>query len=57
MPACANCGSHVTPDYIRVFKPDDEDEVQCCPKCPERVRGRDGRARRARTPRPYSNEP
>lgn len=36
---CANCGSHVTDDYARVFSPeDDPDEVACCPYCPDKIR-------------------
>jgi len=41
MPECDNCGSHVTPDYHRVFSVDGT--VGCCPQCPDKLR-RNGRA-------------
>lgn len=48
MPSCGGCGSHVTPDYVRVLAIDpNADTVQVCPRCPDRVR-RDGRPRDAR---------
>lgn len=53
MPRCQNCGNHVTPDYARVFSPDDVDGVRACPDCPDKIRVngeiRDARASRGET--------
>ncbi|WP_449267325.1 DUF7563 family protein [Halapricum hydrolyticum] len=43
MPECANCGSHVSEHYARVFTPDGG-QPQACPNCPNRKRGANGRA-------------
>lgn len=51
MPTCANCGSFVSKDYVRVFTPDELDRPHCCPACPDKIRDngkvRDARANRA----------
>lgn len=50
MPECANCGSFVTADYVRVFTPEGVDAPRACPSCPDKVRAhgdvRDARAAR-----------
>jgi len=33
MTECANCGSHVNPDYARVFTPSDAEQPLKCPNC------------------------
>lgn len=42
MPTCQNCGGHVSPDYVRVFCPDDVDEPRVCPFCEDLKRGTGG---------------
>jgi len=42
MPACQNCGDHVTARYVRVFTPDEYDAPRVCPNCEDLTRGRDG---------------
>lgn len=42
MPECRNCGSHVTPDYARVFTPPDIDSPRVCPFCPDLTRDGSG---------------
>lgn len=37
-PTCSNCGSHLSSDYLRVCVPDDEDGIQACPHCNDRIR-------------------
>lgn len=49
MPHCQNCAAFVTQNYVDVFAKDDE--VYCCPQCPDTVRGSDGRPRAARSSR------
>lgn len=49
MPECENCGSFVTPDYVRVFSPDGT--VRTCPYCPDKIRGKGGEPRDARSTR------
>jgi hypothetical protein len=56
MPECANCGSHVTRDYVRVFTPPDVDIPRVCPECPDRIR--DGNSvRQARSSRHTGTDP
>ncbi|WP_232687497.1 DUF7563 family protein [Halobacterium zhouii] len=48
MPECQNCGSFVTPDYVRVFAPPGVESPRICPDCPDMVRdGNDVREARA----------
>lgn len=54
MPECLNCGSHVTPDYARVFSTTEGGEVRVCPNCPDKIRGTDGHPRPARSTRRQS---
>ncbi|MGM0591097.1 MAG: DUF7563 family protein [Halobacteriota archaeon] len=50
MPECQNCGSFVTPSYVRVFAPNGLENPRVCPKCDDKVRdGAD--VRKARSPR------
>lgn len=42
---CRNCGEAVSDDYARVFSTDDEPGVDCCPECPDIIRGASGRPR------------
>ena len=52
MPECRNCGAHVTEDYVRVFSRDpEEDGVEVCPECPDKIRGKGGKPRDARSTR------
>jgi len=51
MPECENCGAFVTADYARVFSPDDVDGVRTCPRCPDKIRGKGGEPRDARSQR------
>lgn len=37
MPACRNCGAHVTDEYVRVMSRDGEG-VDVCPNCEHRIR-------------------
>lgn len=49
---CANCGASVTNDYARVFSSEpDPETVDCCPRCPDRVRTAENRVREARSTR------
>lgn len=49
MPECQNCGSFVTPSYVRVFAPDGLDAPRVCPSCEDKVRdGAEVRAARSR---------
>jgi len=34
LPECRNCGGHVSPDWLRVFFPDEVEEPNVCPACP-----------------------
>lgn len=48
---CRNCGSRVTPDYVRVFAPEEleeEGKVRCCPRCTKIRRNGDVRKARSR---------
>lgn len=38
MPTCGNCGSFVTPAYVRVFAPPEADTVRVCPSCEDLIR-------------------
>lgn len=38
MPECANCGSHVTEQYVRVFTPNEYDAPRACPNCEDMTR-------------------
>lgn len=38
MPNCLNCDSFVTEDYVRVFAPDDLENVRVCPNCEDKLR-------------------
>lgn len=50
MPECQNCGSFVTPAYVRVFVPEELDHPRVCPQCEDKIReGPD--VRDARSPR------
>jgi NAD-dependent SIR2 family protein deacetylase len=49
-PRCANCGGHVTRDYVRVRSPNGRRQPRCCPACEDKIRdGAD--VRDARSPR------
>lgn len=54
MTECANCGAHVSADYLRVRVPESELDAEgrprACPFCPDRVR-LGARIRQARSPR------
>lgn len=50
MPECANCGGHVTEQYVKVFKPEGVDEPRACPNCEDKVRS-GAEVREARAPR------
>jgi len=45
MPECSNCGSHVTPDFARVFG-DRDGAVHSCPQCATNAELQDGAAAR-----------
>jgi hypothetical protein len=49
MTECQNCGSHVTPDYARVFTPENVENPQVCPHCEDMKRDPDGTAREKKT--------
>lgn len=38
MPTCQNCGAFVTPEYARVFTPDNEEAPRVCPHCDDKIR-------------------
>lgn len=48
---CQNCGSHVNPQFAKVFEPEDteNDGPRCCPHCEDLVRTHDGEIREARS--------
>lgn len=48
MPTCQNCDSHVTPDYARVFAPDEDAGPRVCPNCENMTRTRGGVVRERR---------
>lgn len=49
MPACGNCDSFITEQYVRVFAPPDEPTVRVCPNCEDLVRdGNDVRKARSK---------
>lgn len=49
---CKNCGGAVTEAYIRVFAPTGVEEgVRVCPRCPDKIRGKNGHPRAARSTR------
>jgi NAD-dependent SIR2 family protein deacetylase len=50
MPQCRNCGAHVTPQYARVFTPNEVEQPRVCPDCPDRIR-RQGEVVEARSQR------
>lgn len=41
MPECSNCGSHITPDFARVFG-DRDDDIHGCPSCSTYAELKDG---------------
>lgn len=43
---CDNCGEPVTERYWRVFSVDEQ--LECCPECPDRIREADGTVREVR---------
>lgn len=49
MPSCENCKSHVTSQYARVFGLGENEVVEVCPNCEDKVRGGGGRARKSRS--------
>lgn len=55
VPNCGNCGAHVSRDYVRVWKPEDVDEVRACPNCPDAVRRGSGEIREPRAARGIEN--
>jgi len=48
---CLNCGAQVTTQYARVFSLEGEDDVRVCPDCPDKIRGKGGKPRDARSTR------
>jgi len=46
---CANCGGFVSPDYVRVFVPEEVEQPRCCPDCPDMIREPGGEIREKRT--------
>lgn len=46
MPECTNCGSHVTPDFHRVFAGNDG-QLHGCPACMDTTEIINGKATRA----------
>jgi hypothetical protein len=57
MPECRNCGAFVTSDYVRVRSLSDEPGVAACPQCEDRIWGRDGKPRPAKSNRDTGAEP
>jgi len=51
MPTCANCGSWVSDDYVRVFERRGAETTDCCPRCPDLIRDPTGSPREAQATR------